>query len=237
MSINRAMVLSAGLGTRIRSLAPELPKPLIEVAGKPLLDWTLDSLAAGGVSRAVVNVHHKADQIEAHLKGRHDPEIVISDERDELLETGGGIIKALPLLGDEAFFSTNTDAILLAEEEAPAETLRRQWDDRMDALLLLVPLERTSGYAGNGDFDLNEDGRIVKPEGGAPYVFTGLQILRSRLFEGAEVRKVSTSAYWKTAMAEGRMFGALLSGDWMHVGDPEGHRIADQRLRAEARKG
>lgn len=228
--IKKAMVLAAGLGTRIRALDPDTPKPLIRVAGKPLIDYALEGLVAGGVEEAVVNVHHRAEQIEAHLDTVSKPRIVISDEREELLETGGGILKALPLLGPEPFFSTNTDAILLDRQRPAGIQLAEAWDDRMDVLLLLVPRDRTSGFPGEGDFSLDADGRVTDLDRDRPLAFTGLQVLRPRLFEGSPVEKVSTRVFWKKARAAGRMYGVVYDGDWMHVGDPEGHRAAEARL-------
>jgi MurNAc alpha-1-phosphate uridylyltransferase len=228
MTIDTAMVLAAGLGTRIRSLNPDLPKPLIEVSGKALIDYAIDTLREGGVTRFVVNLHHKAEMIERHLRDRSDLDVRFSDERERLLETGGGIVNALPLLGEKPFFCTNTDAILLGGE--PASTLRNAWADDTDALLLLVPLDRTSGYAGKGDFSLDAAGRIVSLRPDQPLVFTGLQLLRPSLFEGAAAEPISTRAFWHKAQERGRMKGVVFSGDWMHVGDPEGHRAAQARL-------
>lgn len=234
VKIDTAMVLAAGLGTRIRALAGDKPKPLVTVLGKPLLDWTLDLLAAGGVSRAVVNVHYKADQIEEHLTGRMAPHIAISDERDVLLETGGALMKATPQLGDGPVFCTNTDAIL--EDDGQILTaLADAWrDEAMDALLLLVPVPQTSGYEGAGDFILGDDGRVTWPDSGAAgaakYVFTGLQIIHPRLWAGQPVAKKSTKEFWDQAMAQGRIYGLLHTARWMHVGDPEGHALASQYL-------
>lgn len=231
--IDTAMVLAAGLGTRIRALDAKRPKPLIEVAGRALIDHALDALAAGGVTRAVVNVHHLADQVEAHLARREAPRIAISDERVQLMETGGGLMQAAPLLGEGAVFCTNTDAILEEGPSGPpAARLASAWDDAaMDALLLLVPREETSGYPGAGDFDLRPDGRLAWPEEreGKP-VFTGLQILSPRLWAGRSPEPMSTKAFWDEAMAQGRLYGLLHDGFWMHVGDPDGHAAAAARL-------
>ena len=231
--IDTAMVLAAGLGTRIRALDATRPKPLIAVAGRTLIDRSLDALAAGGVSRAVVNVHHMADQVEAHLKGRDAPQIVFSDERPRLMETGGGLIQASGLLGERPVFCTNTDAILEdGPGGAPAARLAAAWDDAaMDALLLLVPRARTTGYAGGGDFDLSPDGRLAWPADreGKP-VFTGLQILSPRLWAGRAPAPMSTKVFWDQAMAEGRLHGLLHDGFWMHVGDPQGFAAAEARL-------
>lgn len=228
--ITTAMVLAAGLGTRIRSLDPERPKPLITVAGKPLIDYALETLAEGGVERAVVNVHHRADQIEAHLRSVEALDVEISDERDRLLETGGGIIKALPLLGDRPFFCTNTDAIMVGGGTGPVRTLVDRWADDCDALLLMVPVDHASGYAGEGDFALDASGTILPRAEGEPLIFTGLQILRPSLFEGARVEPISTRAFWSKAQENGRFKGAVFDGRWMHVGDPEGHHLAEQAL-------
>lgn len=225
----KAMVLAAGLGTRIRSLDPQTPKPLIKVAGKSLIDYTLDMLGSDGVTEVVVNVHHKADMLEAHLAGRKAPKVTVSDERGELLETGGGILKALPKLGQQPFFSCNTDAILLGGDPAPS-TLREGWSDQVDVLLMLVPIARTSGYEGKGDFSLNDRGQIIDAADGEAMVFTGLQLLRPSLFAGHPVERVSTRAFWQKAREKGRMRGVVFGGDWMHVGDPEGHGIAEARL-------
>lgn len=229
-TISTAMVLAAGLGTRIRSLAPDTPKPLVRVAGHPLIDYAFGTLKQGGVRRAVVNVHHRAEQVEAHLAGVEGLEIAISDERAQLLETGGGIVNALPLLGDAPFFCTNTDAILLGGSVPAAEALRAGWSDDCDALLLLVPREAATGYAGEGDFALAADGRVLDPEAGEALVFTGLQILRPGLFAGAAVEPVSTRVFWAKARAADRMRGVVFDGSWMHVGDPAGHREAEARL-------
>ncbi|MEE4207720.1 MAG: nucleotidyltransferase family protein [Parvularcula sp.] len=225
-----AMVLAAGLGTRIRSKFPDVPKPLVPVLGKPLIDYTLDLLQDGGVKRAVVNVHHLADQIEHHLVDRTQPNIVISDEREELLETGGGILKALGELGNKPFFSVNTDAIIMGRKENPARQLANAWGDAADALLLLVPLSAASGYIGEGDFALSASGDILPKDQGQAYIFTGLQLLRPSLFEGHRVAKVSTRMFWDIAQERGRFKGVVLDGAWMHVGDPDGHAAAEERL-------
>jgi len=225
--IDTAMVLAAGLGTRIRAIAAGKPKPLVEVGGRALIDYALDEVARGGAGRAVVNVHYEADQIEAHLKDRAAPAITISDERDARLETGGGLMRATPLLGEGPVFCTNTDAIL----EGGAARLAEGWRDaEMDALLLLVPQERTSGYAGSGDFCLGADGRVSWNGESEKLVFTGLQVIHPRLWAGEEPRACSTREFWDRAMRQGRLFGLLHDGFWMHVGDPDGHAAAEARL-------
>jgi len=232
-----AMVLAAGLGTRIRSLDPETPKPLITVCGQSLIDYALATLADGGVTKAVVNVHHRADQLEEHLAQVTQPVIAISDERDALLETGGGLLKAMPMLGDPPFFCTNTDAILRGGTVPPCDVLKQAWTDECDVLLLMVPLSAASGYAGSGDFSLAADGAIQGRDEGEPLIFTGLQLLRPCLFAGVEVAPMSTRVFWQKAREQGRMRGVVFDGAWMHVGDPEGHRSAELRLAemAEAR--
>lgn len=221
------MVLAAGLGARMRPLTDDRPKPLIKVAGKALIDWTLDRFAHAGVRRAIVNVHYRADQMEAHLAAREKPQIIISDERARLLETGGGLKKARPLLGAAPVYCTNTDAILVDNGEEPCAALARKWrDDEMDALLLLVPVELATGYDGAGDFDL-EGGRPAWRSGdAAPFIFTGLQIIRPSLVDDAPDGPFSTRVLWDKAMAAGRMRAIIHSGPWMHVGDPAGLALA-----------
>lgn len=228
-----AMVLAAGLGTRMRPLTDKMPKPLIPVAGKALLDYALDRFSDAGVNRAIVNVHYLADQVETHLSDRRAPEIVISDERDLLLETGGGLKKARPHFGDAPVFCTNTDAILIdAAQEEACTSLSETWRSlEMDALLLLVPIENTSGYDGKGDFNRNTDGRIALREGStAPLVFTGLQLISPALIDEGPEGPFSTRILWDLASARGRLFGVVYKGDWMHVGDPQGLAAAEARL-------
>ncbi len=238
MAPDAAMVLAAGLGTRMRPLTDDRPKPLIPVAGKALIDYTLDRFAAAGVDRAVVNVHYLADQMEAHLAARHAPRIAISDERDLLLETGGGLKKAREMLGDAPVYCANTDAILLdgPGEEACARLAAAFDDEAMDALLLLVPRERTSGYDGRGDFDLDADGapayRGDAPS--APFVYTGLQIIRPGVVDDGPDGPFSLRLAWDAAASAGRFGGVVHDGDWMHVGDPAGLAEAEARLRAGA---
>ncbi len=230
-----AMVLAAGLGTRMQPLTDVTPKPLIPVAGKPLMDYALDRFSAAGVKRAVVNVHHLAEQVEAHVQGYDRLEVVISDERGERLETGGGLKKARNHFGDGAIFCTNTDAILIDGDGAEAcARLADVWDaGRMDALLLLVPIERTSGYDGSGDFERADDGTIsLRSSQSAPLVFTGLQIISTSLIDEGPQGAFSTRVLWDLAAARGRLFGAVHSGDWLHVGDPQGLEAAEKRLGA-----
>ncbi len=227
------MVLAAGLGTRMRPLTDKTPKPLIPVAGKPLIDYALDRFAAAGVRQAVVNVHHHADRLEAHVKARARPTIVISDERGRLLETGGGLKKARAHFGDGPVYCTNTDAILIdADGEEACAALARGWRAQdMDALLLLVPTERASGYDGRGDFDRDKDGRISLRKGEhAPYVFTGLQLIAPALIDEGPDGPFSTRLLWDRASERGRLFGIVHRGFWMHVGDAAGLAEAEARL-------
>lgn len=235
-----AMVLAAGLGTRMRPLTDDTPKPLIPVAGKALMDYALDRFADAGVTRAVVNVHYLAEQVEAHVAARSAPEIIISDERGLLLETGGGLKKARARLGDDPVFCTNTDAIMIDGDGPEAcAALSEAWDSAgMDALLLLVPIARTSGYDGRGDFDRSDDGRIALRAGDtAPYVFTGLQILSPSLIDEGPDGAFSTRVLWDKASARGRLHGVVYGGDWLHVGDPQGLEHAEARLSQSALDG
>ncbi|MEL6365626.1 MAG: nucleotidyltransferase family protein [Pseudomonadota bacterium] len=235
-AVDTAMVLAAGLGTRMRPLTEDRPKPLIEVAGRALLDHALDELAASGVRRAVVNVHYLADMTEAHVAARSDLDILISDERNELMETGGGLAKARPLLGDGPVLCTNTDQVFVSTpEERPAARLKAAFDaDSMDALLLLQRREETSGYDGPGDFDLDDKNRLVRrgEAASAPYVFTGVQIIDTRLLDGAPAGPFSTNVLWNKALERGRLFGIVHEGAWMHVGSPAGLKDAEARLAA-----
>jgi MurNAc alpha-1-phosphate uridylyltransferase len=230
-----AMVLAAGLGTRMRALSGDRPKPLVPVAGKALIDYALDRFAAAGVARAIVNVHYGADLLEAHLKGRQAPEIAISDERDLLLETGGGLAKAAPLLGAGPVYCTNTDSILI---DAPGSEacfrLAETFDpSRADAVLLLAEKTAASGFDGAGDFDLDTDGRLSFRAGeSAALVYTGLQIISLGLLDGAPAGPFSLRLLWARAAAAGRLYGVVHRGFWMHVGDPAGHRAAEARLAA-----
>lgn len=222
--IDTAMLMAAGLGKRMRPLTATRPKPLVKVAGKPLMDHALDRLEAGGIRRVVVNVHYLANMVEAHLRARRSRiDFVISDERERLLETGGGLVKALPLLGNAPFFCANSDNLWV---DGPAETLaimRALWDDaRMDALLLVVPLARAQGHGGPGDFHMAADGRLSrrKPSYVAPFVFTGIQILSPRLIADPPGEVFSTNIFWDRAMAAGRLFGVSHQGLWFDVGSP-----------------
>lgn len=232
-----AMVLAAGLGTRMRPLTEHLPKPLIEVAGKPLIDHALDALQAAGVVRAVVNVHYRAAQLEAHLHARAAPIITISDERACLMETGGALVQAAPLLGRAPIFVTNTDQVFLNGGAPGLEVLKAGWRGlAMDALLLLAPAAQTTGYAGAGDFFLGPDGRVAKrgTAPAAPFVYTGVQILSPRALDGHACAPFSLNRVWDASARAARLFGVVADGLWMHVGDPEGRAIAEARLQSGA---
>jgi MurNAc alpha-1-phosphate uridylyltransferase len=232
-SPSRAMVLAAGLGTRMRPLTDALPKPLVAVAGKPLLDHVLDRLADVGVTTAVVNVHHMADAIEAHLKGRTRPKIVISDERGELLNTGGGVAKALTLLGDAPFFHVNSDTIWIEGVMPNLSRLAAQFDpDVMDAALLVAATATSIGYEGRGDFTMMPDGRLRRrtEREVVPFVYAGAAILSPKMFADAPAGKFSLNTLFDRALEAGRLFGLRLEGTWMHVGTPAAIKAAEAAI-------
>lgn len=232
-----AMVMAAGIGKRMRPLTAARPKPLVEVAGRSLFDRTLDHLRAGGVTKLVVNVHYLADALEAHI--RHHAvdfaEVRISDERGALLETGGGVTKALPLLGDGPFFVVNGDNIWV---DGPIDTMRLlagRWNEaEMDALLLVVPLARATAHRGQGDFHMDATGRLTRrqPRRVAPFVYTGVQLCSPRLFADAPEGAFSTNILWDRAIAQGRVFGVVHQGLWCDVGTPAAIPIAEMMLKS-----
>ncbi len=230
-----AMVLAAGLGTRMRPLTDDRPKALVEVGGKALIDHVLDRLGDAGVARAVVNVHWFAERLEAHLAARTGgPEIIISDERAELLETGGGLKKARGLLGDDPVFVANIDSVWIDRGDALGELIRL-WDPaRMDAALLLARREGSIGFEGDGDFFLADDGRLTfrgeKPS--APFAYMGVHITRPGVVDDGPEGPFSLSTVWRRSAPEGRLCGCVLDGDWMHVGDPGARDEAEVRLAA-----
>jgi MurNAc alpha-1-phosphate uridylyltransferase len=233
----RAMVLAAGLGTRMAPLTTRIPKPLVEVGGKPLLDHVLDRLADAGVERAVVNTHYMADQIARHLLARERPAIVISDERKELLGTGGGVCKALPQLGTEPFFHINSDTIWIEGPRPNLLRLAAHFDAaRMDALLLLAPTATSIGYDGRGDFHLSPQGTLSKRRERevAPFVFAGAAILSPALFADAPSGAFALTRLFDQAEAAGRLHGLRLEGTWMHVGTPEAIGQAEHAILASA---
>jgi len=227
-----AMVMAAGFGKRMRPLTATMPKPLVRVAGKPLVDHTLDRLAEAGITRAVVNVHYLADALEAHLDERKSPEIVISDERDELLETGGGMVKAQSYLPDP-FFCLNSDNIWLDGPKNALHELSARWDpDRMDALLLLVGHKGAGNFTGAGDFHMDARGSLSRRRPGriAPFVFTGIQLVSHRLLRDPPQGKFSTNILWNRALDEGRLFGAVFTGKWYEVGTPSAIEATEAAL-------
>lgn len=236
MKPTRAMVMAAGLGTRMRPLTDDRSKALVEVAGKPLIDWTLDKLEAAGVESAVVNVHHFADRLEHHLAGRaQGPDILISDERDGLMETGGGLVKAAPLLGEDPVFVANIDALWIDAETAELDRLATGFDESaMDFRLLLSPIGQNLGFPGAGDFHLAADGRLARSgQGeGALYAFAGVQVLHPRVLKGRPLEPFSTNRLWDEALERGRVFGTAMNAFWMHVGDPQARDAAQNRLQS-----
>jgi MurNAc alpha-1-phosphate uridylyltransferase len=233
----RAMVLAAGLGTRMRPLTNRRPKALVEVNDKALIDYVLDRLAAVGVERAVVNVHHFADLIEKHLATRTKPQIVMSDERGTLLGTGGAVVKALPELGDAPFFHLNADTIWVDGVKPNLLRLGEAFDpSTMDALLLLAPTTGSIGYAGRGDFTMAPDGRL-RARGErevAPFVFAGAAILAPKLFRNTPQGEFSLTDMFARAAEAGRLYGLRLEGLWMHVGTPDAIVGAEAAIRASA---
>jgi N-acetyl-alpha-D-muramate 1-phosphate uridylyltransferase len=229
-----AMVLSAGLGTRMRPLTNKMPKPLVEVGGKALLDHVLDRLAEAGVERAVVNVHHFAGQIERHVAARAKPKITISDERGLLLGTGGAVVKALPQLGGAPFFHINSDTIWIDGVQPNLARLAEAFDPAaMDALLLLAPTTGSIGYAGRGDYAMAPDGHLRRraEREVAPFVFAGAAILAPALFTGAPEGEFPLTDLFDRAAEAGRLYGLRLEGLWMHVGTPDAIVLAERAIR------
>ena len=218
-----AMVMAAGLGKRMRPLTATRHKPLVEVAGKPLIDHVLDRLKAAGVEKVVVNVHYLADSLEAHVRSKTGIEVAISDERELLLETGGGLVKAAPLIDCDPFIAVNSDNFWV---DGPADTIKllaAHWDaTKMDALLLLVAQARAGNHSGQGDFHMDTAGRLSRRRKAriAPFVFTGIQIMAKKLLENAPEGPFSTNILWDRAIAEGRLFGVVHQGLWFDVGTP-----------------
>ncbi len=229
-----AMLMAAGLGKRMRPLTATRPKPLIRVAGQPLIDHALDRLEAAGIERTIVNVHYLADTITAHLKARRSGmEILISDERERLLETGGGLMKAAPLIGNEPFVCANSDNLWIDGPRGSIAMLADLWDDaRMDALLLVVPHARANCHGGPGDFHMAADGRLSRRKSGhvAPFVFTGVQIMSPRLLRDPPGDVFSTNIFWSRAIEAGRLFGASHQGLWFDVGTPQAIPTAEHIL-------
>jgi MurNAc alpha-1-phosphate uridylyltransferase len=229
------MVLAAGLGTRMRPFNGQIPKPLVEVGGKALIDYVLDRLAQAGVERVVINVHHLADQIERHVQARARPRIIISDEREALLGTGGGVARALPALGEAPFFHVNSDTIWIDGVKPNLTRLATAFaPETMDALLLLAPTATSIGYAGRGDFAMAPDGRLTGrgERDVVPFVFAGAAILAPAMFRAAPAGAFPLTMLFDRAAEAGRLHGLRLEGVWMHVGTPEAVAAAEAAIAA-----
>ncbi len=235
LASDTAMVMAAGLGKRMRPLTASQPKPMVRVAGKPLIDHALDRLAEAGVAKAVVNVHYLADALEAHLHERPAPRVTISDERDLLLETGGGMTKALAAgLLPDPFFCLNADNIWLDGPQHAFADLTSQWRaEDMDALLLVVPHSRAMNFRGAGDFHMDPLGRLRRRQAGriAPFIYTGIQLVSHRLLRDAPEGPFGTMLLWERAIEEGRLYGATFTGQWFEVGTPDAIRPTEEALK------
>jgi N-acetyl-alpha-D-muramate 1-phosphate uridylyltransferase len=229
----RAMIMAAGLGTRMRPLTDDRPKPLIKVAGKTLIDHTLDRAVAAGVTLAVINVHYKADLVKAHLAKRKDVEIRFSEETDALLGTGGGVVKAMPHFGQEPFFIMNSDSIWVEGFGHALDRMKDRWNpDTMDGLLLMATMVSAIGYEGSGDFNMDPEGHLsrVGEQRLSPFAYPGVQIVHPRMFASAPAGNFSTNRMWDIAIAARRLYGIRLDGVWIHVGTPEALKEAEEFL-------
>ena len=227
------MILAAGLGRRMGALTQSRPKPLLQVAGRAIIDWALDHLVKAGVQHAVVNLHHEADALSRHLQQRTDLDIILSDERAALLETGGGVAKALPLLGAQPFFVVNGDVLWFDDISSTLHAVAARFDPAaMDALLLMQPTVGAVGYNGIGDFTMLGDGRIHRrPQGTvAPFIHSGIQILKPGLFEGCPEGRFSLNVIYDRAANRDRLFGLRHAGQWMELNRPEGLAAAERAL-------
>ena len=228
-----AMVLAAGMGSRMRPLTDSVPKPLVAIKGKALIDYVLDRVGNAGIGHAVVNVHYKADLLTTHLANRRKPEVTISDEREVLLDTGGGIVKALPKLGSGPFLVHNADSTWIEGIGSNITRLCEAWDgDRMDFLLLVALASNSIGYDGRGDFQMQPNGLMVRRRERemAPFAFTGVSIAHPRAFADAPAGPFSINALWTRAIEQRRLFGVRLDGIWMHVGTPGAVTAAEARI-------
>lgn len=233
-----AIVLAAGLGKRMLPITATLPKPLVKVADRSLIDFALDKLHEAGIETAVVNVHHFADMLEAHVRTRETPRIVISDERSELLETGGGVKKALPLLGDDPFITFNSDSLWIEAQEPNLKRLVAAWDpERMDILMLVAPLSTSIGFEGRGDFHMDPGGRLHRrgTDESAPFAYAGVAIVKPELVHGTPDGAFSANAFYDRAIAKERLHGLCMEGQWLHVGEPQAIAEAEQCLAASKR--
>ena len=237
MTIKQAMVLAAGLGTRMRPITDTVPKPLVKIAGKPMIDYALDALAAAGVERAVVNVHYLAEQMIEHLQAYRGLGIVLSDERDRLMNSGGGLAKGLKLLSRDTVFVMNADLFWIGERKDRPSNLERLADffdaERMDMALLCVAIEDTTGHNGKNDFSLAPDGRLERYRDGLPHpvVYAGAIVMRPALLDDAPQDAFNLNIYFDRAIAAGRLYGLLLEGHWLTVGTPEAIGAAEETIR------
>lgn len=232
--IKRAMIMGAGQGTRMAPLTDDKPKPMVRFMGKPLIDHALARLVAAGIEDVVVNVHAHADQLEEHLKRLSAPKIVISDERDELLDTGGGVRKARPLLGDDPIITFNSDSVWIEGRRPTLTRMMETWDPTtMDALLMIASATNTIGEVRRGDFTMEPDGRLVRREEQtvAPFMYAGVQIVNPTLFDDGPEGPFSTNLIWDKAIERGRLFGLRMEATWMHVGTPDDLADAERFLR------
>jgi N-acetyl-alpha-D-muramate 1-phosphate uridylyltransferase len=233
LPITTAMVLAAGLGKRMRPITDRIPKPLVQVGDRALIDHALDRLVKAGVDTAVVNVHYLAGQIRAHLRQRRRPTIIISDERGELLETGGGVKRALPLLGQRPFFVLNSDSLWIEHRKSNLALMQEAWDPhRMDILLLVASCAESVGYEGQGDFFMSASGRLNRrgDKETAPFIYAGVAILKPHLFNDTPDEAFSLNRLFDRAILVGRLYGLPLDGQWLHVGTPEAIVAAEKRL-------
>ncbi|MAZ03092.1 MAG: mannose-1-phosphate guanylyltransferase [Sneathiella sp.] len=220
----RAMILAAGLGSRLRPITDKTPKPLVKVAGRALIDYCFELLDVADIRHVVVNKHHLAQQISAYVEAVPGFDIALSDETEALLETGGGVRKALPLLGSAPFFVLNSDVIVRDSGPSSLQKMYARWQpEEMDILLLLHPVETAVGYAGQGDFHMEESGRLIRRTKGkpAPYLFTGVQLINPRLFDGMPEGAFSLNLLYDKAASTGRLYGVTHEGQWLHVGTPD----------------
>lgn len=234
MMVRTAMVMAAGLGKRMRPLTATMPKPLVRVAGKPLIDHVFDRLAEAGVGRVVINLHYLADALQAHLRrAAKSFDLVFSDERARLMDTGGGLVAAAPLIAEERFFCINSDNIWIDGPSNSLRNLARRWDDaKMDALLLVVPHNRAFNHRGLGDFRLDAAGRVSRrmPQRAAPFIYTGIQLISKRLLRYAPDVPFSTNLLWDRAIVDGRLYGLVHEGLWFDVGTPAAIRPTEIML-------
>lgn len=231
------MVFAAGLGKRMRPVTETIPKPLVKIAGRAMIDHMLDRFAEIGVKRAIVNVHYLADQLERHLAERKTPEIVISNEREKLLDQGGGIKKVLPLIGDSPFFICNTDAIWLEGAQSNLARLRERWDPaEMDVLLLVASSATSIGVDWAGDFLMDSEGRLTRRAENevAPFVYAGIGIMKPQLFANIKEDVFRLGPFFFAAAEQGRLFGQRLDGQWLHVGTPDAIEEAERAIARSA---